>query len=227
MTEDHSATAGRVWACVAGGGTAIFRTDVGYAIVGQTGAAVARIFEVKRRGFDKPCGCFGSWAMFGALIEAGDRAADFVDRVVNGHGLPLSIVGRYRAAHPIIAGADPFVRAHATKAGTIDLLMNAGPIHDGIAARALEAGRGVFGSSANLSLSGSKYRFDDVETQLREGVDLAADSGPTRYCHPEGLGSTIIDLDSFQPFRIGIVFDEIREIAATECGIDIPAERKA
>ena len=224
MTGTDQETGRAVWRTVSGAGTAVFRTDVGYAIVGQTGDAIARIFEIKRRSFDKPCGCFGSWAMFQALIEAPDKAAAFVDRVVNHHDLPLSIVGRYRPDHPIIAGADPFVQAHATKAGTIDLLMNAGAIHDTIAAAALEAGRGVFGSSANLSLSGSKYRFEDVEPELRDAVDHAADSGPTRYCHPVGLGSTIIDMESFRPFRIGILFDEIRRIAAEECGIDIPAE---
>lgn len=36
------------------------------------------------------------------------------------------------------------------------------------------------------------------------------------------LGATIIDLDSFRPFRIGICFDEIRMIAKTDLGIDIP-----
>jgi hypothetical protein len=57
-----------------------------------------------------------------------------------------------------------------------------------------------------------------------QGVDLAADSGPTKYSHPDGLGSTIIDLETFRPFRVGILFDRIRAIAAEECGIDIPPE---
>ncbi len=66
---------------------------------------------------------------------------------------------------------------NASKSGTIDLLMNAGPIHDEIARLALESGNGVFGSSANMSLSGSKYDFKDVEIELRNKVDLALDGG--------------------------------------------------
>ncbi|MEM1287612.1 MAG: Sua5/YciO/YrdC/YwlC family protein [Pseudomonadota bacterium] len=222
--DAYTLTADALWETIVDGGTAIFRTDVGYAIVGQTGDAIARIFDLKQRSFSKPCGCFGSWAMFQALIEANDRAANFVERVVNHHGLPLSIVGTYRAEHPIITSAHPFAREHATKAGTIDLLMNAGPIHDRLSNRALAEGKGVFGSSANLSLSGSKYTFEAVEPELRDAVDLAIDSGATRYTHPSGLGSTIIDLKSFRPFRIGIAFADIRVIAAEDCGIDIPAE---
>ena len=36
-----------------------------------------------------------------------------------------------------------------------------------------------------------------------------------------GLGSTIIDLDTFEPFRIGIRFQEIRKIAKDKLNIDI------
>ena len=201
--------------------TAIFRTDVGYAIVGQTAEAIEKIFEYKKRSFNKPCGCFGSIEMFRELIQFTTKQLKFVEAVTLGADLPLSIVGRYDPNHPIIKNADPFVLKNASKTGTIDLLMNAGPIHDEIARLALKSGKGVFGSSANMSLSGSKYDFNDVESELRDKVDLPVDSGKTKYNHPEGLGSTIIDLDTFEPFRIGICFDEIRKIAKEKFNIKI------
>ncbi|NCX92606.1 MAG: hypothetical protein EBX03_13675 [Rhodobacteraceae bacterium] len=174
-----------VFDTVSNSGTAIFRTDVGYAIVGQTSEAIQRIAITLDANF------------------------------------PLSIVGRYDPDHPIMKNADPFVLKNASKSGTIDLLMNAGPIHDEIARLALESGMGVFGSSANMSLSGSKYDFKDVEIELRNKVDLALDGGKTKFSHPDGLGSTIIDLDTFEPFRIGIRFQEIRKIAKDKLNIDI------
>lgn len=222
--SDPVAEARMVFDTVSEGGVAIFRTDVGYAIVGHTEPAIARIFEVKQRSFAKPCGCFGSLEIFDELIVCDGKAREFVRAVTVDHGLPLSIVGTLREDHPIIASADPFVRRHATKGNTIDLLMNAGAIHDEIARLALEHGRGVFGSSANRSLSGSKYAFGDIEPEVREGVDLALDSGPTRYDDPNGFGSTIIDLHSFRPFRIGIRFEAIRDIARRQLGIEISDE---
>jgi len=223
MSEDIDA--GRlIFEAVSDGDVGIFRTDVGYAIVGQTATAIERIFAHKKRSYDKPCGCFGSLEMFTELIDCSSQARDFVHTVIEGHGLPLSIVGRYRGDHPIIKNADPFVIEHGTKSGTVDLLMNAGPIHAEIARLALETGRGVFGSSANMSLSGSKYDFESIEPELREAVDLAIDGGATRYSNPKGFGSSIIDLDTFRPFRIGIKFEEICAIAKAELGIDIPAE---
>lgn len=202
-------------------GTAIFRTDVGYAIVGQTSEAIQRIFEYKQRSFNKPCGCFGSLEMFKELIQFTAEQLEFVEAITLDANFPLSIVGRYDPDHPIMKNADPFVLKNASKSGTIDLLMNAGPIHDEIARLALESGMGVFGSSANMSLSGSKYDFKDVEIELRNKVDLALDGGKTKFSHPDGLGSTIIDLDTFEPFRIGIRFQEIRKIAKDKLNIDI------
>lgn len=210
-----------VFDTVSNSGTAIFRTDVGYAIVGQTSEAIQRIFEYKRRSFNKPCGCFGSLEMFKELIQFTAEQLEFVEAITLDANFPLSIVGRYDPDHPIMKNADPFVLKNASKSGTIDLLMNAGPIHDEIARLALESGMGVFGSSANMSLSGSKYDFKDVEIELRSKVDLALDGGKTKFSHPDGLGSTIIDLDTFEPFRIGIRFQEIRKIAKDKLNIDI------
>jgi tRNA A37 threonylcarbamoyladenosine synthetase subunit TsaC/SUA5/YrdC len=205
------------------GGVAIFKADVGYAIVGQTESAIRRIYEAKQRSFSKPCGMFGSFDMFQEVIEIDARARDFVRAVIFDNGLPLSIVAPFDATHPLFANVAPFVLANSTKAGTIDLLMNAGPTHDEIARRALETHRPVFGSSANRSLTGSKFTFHDIEPEVREAADLALDRGPCKYQNPHGLGSTIIDLRDFRPVRIGIVFEAIQHIAAKDFGITIPS----
>lgn len=213
-----------VFDCVRAGGVAIFRTDVGYAIVGHAPEAIERIYALKARSAAKPCGCFASLAHFRRMIRAEPDGAALVGAVL-GHDLPLSIVGRYEPADPLIASAPPPSLARASKGGTMDLLMNAGPIHDEIARLSLEHGTAVFGSSANASLAGSKFRFEDIEAEVREGVDLALDMGPTRYTDPNGRGSTIIDIDTFRSLRDGIEFDRIRRIARDECGRDIaPAD---
>lgn len=225
--DDPKLAARAVFDTVRDGGVAIFRTDVGYAIVGHSPEAIARIYRLKQRSAAKPCGCFASREIFSALIKRDARADTLIDAVVDRHDMPISIVGRYDANHPLVTAAPAGARAMATKGATIDLLMNAGAIHDEIARLSLEHDLAVFGSSANASLAGSKFRFEDIEAEVRLGVDLAVDSGQTRYSHPDGLGSTIIDLDSMEPFRIGIHFETIRQIARNECGIDIPQTVRA
>ncbi len=216
-----------VYERVISGGVAIFRADVGYAIVGHTEPAIKRIYEAKQRSFSKPCGMFGSFAMFEEVIDIGERGRDFVRAVIFDNGLPLSIVAPFRSSHPLFRSVAPFVMANSSKAGTIDILMNAGPTHDEIARLALETSMPVFGSSANRSLTGSKFVFDDVESEVRAAGDLALDRGRCKYWNDQGLGSTIIDLHDFQPVRIGIAFSEIKTIAARAFGIDIPGQAKA
>jgi tRNA A37 threonylcarbamoyladenosine synthetase subunit TsaC/SUA5/YrdC len=215
-----------IHAAATSGGIGIFRADVGYAIVGHTEPAIRRIYEAKQRSFNKPCGMFGSTAMFDEVIEIGEAGRDFVRAVIDDHGLPLSIVAPFRASHPLFANVAPFVMANSTKAGTIDLLMNAGATHDEIARLALESHKPVFGSSANRSLTGSKFRFDDIEPEVRAVATVALDRGRCKYRNDHGLGSTIIDLRDFKPVRVGIVFAEIQMIAMRSFGIEIPDQAK-
>jgi tRNA A37 threonylcarbamoyladenosine synthetase subunit TsaC/SUA5/YrdC len=226
-TFDPVADGRAVHAAVVAGGVAIFKADVGYAIVGHTEPAIKSIYEAKQRSFSKPCGMFGSFAMFEEVIEIRAAGRDFVRAIIFDNGLPLSIVAPFRAGHPLFGSVAPFVMANSSKAGTIDILINAGPTHDEIARLALETSKPVFGSSANRSLTGSKFVFDDVETEVRAAAGLTLDRGRCKYQNDKGLGSTIIDLRDFQPVRVGIAFAEIKAIAARTLGIDIPGQAKA
>jgi tRNA A37 threonylcarbamoyladenosine synthetase subunit TsaC/SUA5/YrdC len=219
---DPLADARAVHDTVSSGGVAIFKADVGYAIVGHTEPAIRRIYEAKNRSFSKPCGMFGSWAIFQEIIDIDSRARDYVRAVIFDHRLPISVVAPFRADHPFFKSVAPFVLANASKAGTMDVLMNAGPTHDEIARIALEESRPVFGSSANRSLAGSKFVFKDIEPEVLEATDLALDRGHSKYSNDRGLGSSIIDLRNFQPVRIGICFNELRAVASQHFGIDIP-----
>jgi tRNA A37 threonylcarbamoyladenosine synthetase subunit TsaC/SUA5/YrdC len=100
------------------------------------------------------------------------------------------------------------------------MLLNAGALHDEIARGSWARGMPVLGSSANQSLSGSKYRLADVEQPVRDEADLAVDYGDTKYSHPAGMGSSIIELPSLKPNRKGIKFDEICEIIMRRFGTD-------
>ena len=54
-----------------GGGIAIIPLNVAYAILARTEAAIRRIFEVKKRSYDKPSGMFGCAAASADLRRDG------------------------------------------------------------------------------------------------------------------------------------------------------------
>ena len=220
MTHDIVKDADRLLETLAKGGIAIFPVDVGYAIVGNREEAVSRIFKAKQRSFEKQCGMFTSREMFAELAVCSDRDRALVETVTRKHGLPLSIVTPYNSSHAFFACLTPLTVERSSRNGTIDMLMNAGELHEAIASRSWQRRVPVLGSSANTSLTGSKYRLADVEEPVRKAADLLIDYGNTKYSHPDGMGSTIIELGTLKPIRRGIVFDKICDITAAETGID-------
>lgn len=216
-----STDAVRVLDAVTAGDIAIFPVDVGYAIVGNSEAAIRRIYESKQRSFSKPCGMFGSWEMFNAFIRVGEREREIVRTVLFDHDLPLSIVAPFDATHPIFAKLAGFVIENATKAGTIDLLMNAGALHNEVARLSFERLTPVLGSSANTSLTGSKFQLQNVELPVRNAATLQVDYGLCKYRNDKGLGSSIVDLNDFSTIRVGACYDQLRQILREKFDIQL------
>ena len=218
--HDVKADAAKLMDTVAKGGVAVFPVDVGYAIVGHKEEAIARIFACKKRSFDKACGMFSNRDMFVNLAAVGPRELAIVDAITQKHGLPFSVVVPYKTDHAFFAQLTPLTRERSSRGDTIDMLLNAGTLHDEIARLSWERGIPVLGSSANTSLSGSKYRLRDVEQPVRDAAELVIDYGDTKYSHPGGMGSSIIALPSLKPIRKGIAFERICDIIRDEFGID-------
>jgi tRNA A37 threonylcarbamoyladenosine synthetase subunit TsaC/SUA5/YrdC len=213
--------AARVFDVIRGGGVAIFPVSVGYAIVGHDDEAIERMYKAKERSFDKPCGNFGDWELFNAIVDVSDQAREIVRVITQDHDLPFSIVGPFLPDNPVAKSLPPFAFKNSTKLGTMDLLMNAGPLHDEIARLARENNYAVVGSSANLSLTGSKFVFEDIEAQVRDVADITIDYGLVPYHNEQGLGSTIIDLASYETIRVGCVYDQICQIIQDGFDIDL------
>ena len=205
-----SADVERLLATLYDGGVGIVPLDVAYAILAATPEGIRSIFDAKQRSYEKPSGMFANVEMSAALhVMDADRHA-MVATLVREVGLPFSVVAPFREDHPLLAGVDPFVLQSSSKAGTLDMLLNAGQFHDEIARQALAMGRPVFGSSANRSLSGSKYRLEDIEAPVRAAADISFDYGRSRYANAEGRSSTIIDFRDFTVIRVGVCFDRLR-----------------
>lgn len=199
-----------------GGGIAVVPLNVAYAILGRTEAALRRIFAVKKRSFDKPSGMFGCAAASADLHRLDDRGKAVRQALIEEADLPFSIVAPHVAEHPLLAGVDPFVLETSTKGGTMDMLLNAGPLHNALAELSHARGTPVFGSSANRSLSGSKYRVADIEPEVLAAADIVVDHGLCRDHNDRGLSSTILDFRDFTVVRAGCRYaaGEVRDRAA-------------
>ncbi len=219
--EKLSADVSALLDVLADGGVAIAPLDVAYAILAATPGAIRRIFDAKQRSYEKPSGMFGNYTMSAALHILADEQHAMVREMVEAVGLPFSVVAPFREDHPILEKVDPFVLQSSSKAGTLDMLLNAGQMHDEIAAQAWAREMSVFGSSANLSLSGSKYRLDDIDDVVRAAADIAFDYGLSQYANHQGRSSTIIDFRDFSVIRVGVQFDALRRAFKDRFGVTL------
>jgi tRNA A37 threonylcarbamoyladenosine synthetase subunit TsaC/SUA5/YrdC len=209
----------QLFEAMAAGGIGIVPLDVAYAVVATMPGGIRRIFEAKRRSYDKPSGMFGNWRMSSEIHIMDERRHAMVREIVEEERIPFSVVAPFRSDHPLFAAVDPFVMQNSSKGGTLDMLLNAGQFHDAIAAGSLQRDTAVFGSSANLSLTGSKYRYQDIDQPIRDAAAVYFDYGQSKYAHKDGLSSTIIDFRDFSVVRVGHCFERLKSAFKARFGV--------
>jgi tRNA A37 threonylcarbamoyladenosine synthetase subunit TsaC/SUA5/YrdC len=208
--------------CMTNGGVSVLPLSVSYAIFAHTAEGVERIYKLKQRPMTKPNGVIGNWDIFREVFSVGQRELDLVRCLTIDNDLPLSVVAPFNPGHDWLKTVQYGALRLATKGNTMDLLMNAGPLHNSLAKMSLEAGKPLMGSSANVSSSGSKFKLEDVQSELKEGCDLVLGYGPSRYDNEYGMGSTIVELPSWKVLRWGGCFEAQAKIVQREFGVSWP-----
>jgi len=204
---DFEGDAERAMAVLRRGGIAILPMDVGYSLIGGSKAALARIFEAKGRAADKLNAMVGDHAIHEAIHLVDQRAQDVVQALTVDAGLPLGVIAPCDLSHPLLRVID---LDGSNKGGTIALLMNAGSFHGAISRLSLATGHPLFGSSANRSLQGTKFRVEDMEPEITAIADIIIDYGLRKY-HPYGASSTLLDVTDMTVVRKGACFELITD----------------
>lgn len=217
----------RIWDTIQDGGIAIFPLTVAYAIVAQTIDAIDRTYQAKGRTYSKPCGTFGNFDIMSNVLDLDNRAKEIVEAVVLDYDLTMSVIGRYQPDHEFFSNVDPRCIERCTKNGTIDILMNAGKLHNALAKKSWENKFPIIGSSANASLTGSKFRLEDIEPQVLDAADITVDYGLVPLHNPELISSTIIDVTTLEVHRFGANYEMIQDIMSRHFSVQLPNKPSA
>ena len=220
---DIEGDARRVFDVLKNGGIAIYPNTVGYGIWGATPQAMQRSFETKQRGSHKrhAMGCDAQLQRELHILEP--RQQDMIECISQDYDLPIGVVAPYRQDHPLLQKVDPKLLKASTAKATLGLLLNAGPIHSAVGRMSREEGLPLFGSSANLSGTGTKFRAEDIQPEIRDIADLVIDYGLCRY-HGYKRSATGIDFTTMQVIRIGSCYELISDILKRRFGVDLPVD---
>jgi tRNA A37 threonylcarbamoyladenosine synthetase subunit TsaC/SUA5/YrdC len=154
----------RIFNVLAKGVTAIIPNDAGYALMGGSAEAVRRIFVGKRRGEHKRNAMLCPIETQRELHVLDARSQEMIEAITQDYDLTLGAVAPYRPDHPLMTKLDEQLLRGSTGNGTLAMLLNAGPLFDEVCRLCREAVLPVFGSSANLTGTGPKFRVEDIQT---------------------------------------------------------------
>lgn len=215
------ADARRAFDMLKAGGIAILPNEVGYSLIGGSTAALKRIFETKGRAPTKLNAMLGNDAIHREVHVLDGRQREIVKAITIDHDLPLGLIAPARHDHPLLRKLDREAWEASSSAGTVCMLLNAGPFHEAICRLSLAETHPLFGSSANRTMTGTKFRVEDIEPEIKAIADVVIDYGLRKY-HLYKASSTLLDIASMKVVRYGSCFELIADVLQRSFGISLP-----
>ncbi|TQJ29919.1 Sua5/YciO/YrdC/YwlC family protein [Microbacterium sp. SLBN-146] len=210
----------RAFDVLAAGGIAVVPNDIGYSALGGSPEALELIFRTKGRAPQKLNAMVADLETHRDLHECSERGRRIVETIVLDYGLPLGCIAPFRTDHPLMTSLPAEVVAASTRENTLVMLLNAGRFHAELTRLARENDVALFGSSANLTLGGTKFRVEDIEREIIDVADIVVDHGLQKY-HPYGSSSTLLNVETLEVVRRGSCFPDIAYILERHFGEDI------
>ena len=222
---DVAGDAARVFAALDAGGIAVVPNDIGYSVLGGSSAALTRIFRATGRQASKRNALVADAAWHRALHVCGTRGREIVQAITDDYGLPLGAIAPFRRDHPAVLACDGETIADSSQDGTIAMLLNAGRFHAALTALSYEAGRLLFGSSANLTLTGTRFCVEDTPPEITGIADVVIDHGLQRY-HVYAASSTLLNVETLEVVRHGACFADIAYVLRRHFGVSLTPPRE-
>jgi tRNA A37 threonylcarbamoyladenosine synthetase subunit TsaC/SUA5/YrdC len=215
----------RAFDVLKGGGIAILPNDVGYSLIGGSTDSLKRIFETKGRAPTKLNAMLGNDDIHREVHAVSPRQRDIVKAITIDYDLPLGLIAPARAEHPLLRGLDRDAWERSSRDGTICMLLNAGRFHEAICRLSLAETHPLFGSSANRTMTGTKFRVEDIEPEIKAIADVVIDYGLRKY-HLYRASSTLLDITTMGVVRHGSCFELIADLLRRHFAIELPPPEK-
>lgn len=193
---------------------------IGYSVLGGSPQSLRRIFTAKGRQASKRNALVANDAWQRELHVCSARGREIVAAITGDYGLPLGCIAPYRADHPAIVATDPEAVRDSSSGGTIAMLLNAGPFHAALTGLSYGAQLLLFGSSANLTLSGTRFRVEDIQPEILALADVVVDHGLQQF-HLYAASSTLLNVETLEVVRHGSCFADIAYVLRRHFGVTL------
>lgn len=220
---DIKGDARRAMDVIKGGGGVIFPVDVGYTFIGGSAPVLKRIFSTKGRAEHKRNAMVADLALQAEIHLLDTRGKEILHCITQDYDLPLGPIAPFRLDHPMIRKLEEYTMRGSTVGDTLAMLVNAGPFHAEMCRLSRAEEQPLFGSSANLTGTGTRFRVEDIQPELQEVADLIIDYGLRKYHHYR-RSATLLNLQTLEVVRVGACYDLISDVLKRHFAIDLPPD---
>ena len=196
------------------GGVIVAPTDVGYALMTSTQAGIQRIFAAKGRQPGHNIGIIGTYQQHRQIHVLPESKFEMTRVLTEEMSMIVGIIAKFdsKNLHPRLAALDTLTLSQVTKGDTVSIAVPEGPFLQELG-RLIDTdpqGMLMFGTSANLTGQGQRFRVEDVEPTVLASLDLIVDYGLQKW-HVYGRGGVNFDAENMKVLRMGAGYEVFRD----------------
>jgi tRNA A37 threonylcarbamoyladenosine synthetase subunit TsaC/SUA5/YrdC len=189
-------------------------TDVGYALLTSSRTGINRIFAAKGRHQNHNVGIIGTYQQHREIHLLSEARFEMTRVLTEDMGMIVGIIAKYdsKNLHPRLAALDSHTLSQVTRGDTVSIAIPEGPFLRELG-RLVDAdpdGMLMFGTSANLTGQGQRFRVEDVEPGVVAAVDLVVDYGLQKW-HVYRRGGVNFDAENMRVLRMGAGYEVFRD----------------
>ncbi|OQE13194.1 hypothetical protein PENFLA_c052G00443 [Penicillium flavigenum] len=196
------------------GGVVIVPTDVGYALLTSTQAGIRRIFSAKGRREDHNIGIIGTYKQHREIHVLSEAKFEMTRVLTEDMAMIVGVIAKYDTEnlHPRLAALDSATLSQVTKGDTVSIAVPEGPFLRELGRLCDEDPEGMltFGTSANLTGQGQRFRIEDIEPEVIDAVDLVVDYGLQKW-QAYRRGGVNFDAENMKVLRKGAGYEVFRD----------------
>lgn len=185
------------------GDLCLLKGDIGYGLLGNSDAAIRKMYAAKGRSFSNPCIVISNLEI---LRDIASFPHPEIERWIEEMAscTTLAVVLPINPDSRLLPTPTAWVYGQLVTKGTIASFLNVGPFLEDVIERARKENMIIVGSSANPSSQGNIYQYTDLPTQIRSAADFSINHGRSRHANPDRKATTIVNFTNWSIKRHGV-----------------------
>ena len=190
------------------GDLCLLKGDIGYGLLGNSEAAIRKMYKTKGRPFSNPCIVISNLSILRDIgLFPHPKIEKWVEKMAE--QTTLAVVLPVNTNSILLPMLPEWVYGQVVTQGSIAAFLNVGPFLEVIIERMRKEKLLVVGSSANPSSEGNIYNYKNIPDSILSAADFSINHGVSLHANAERKATTIVNFTNWTIKRAGVNADVI------------------